>query len=110
MTKCHHNIDTSTVGCYICSLEAENARLQEEVQVWQGRANANARDAVAAHEQLQHALNTLKWYADESIYEKEKTLYDENEPMDFYWEPPEVYEDGGARAKAAIQRIQEGKE
>lgn len=88
MTKCHHNIDTSTVGCYICSLEKENTRLQEEVKAWQGRANANARDAVVAHEQLQHALNTLKWYAEAS---DNALIYDL-----------------GDRAIKTIERIQEG--
>lgn len=85
----------------------EVERLKWDIRGLKYRQEVHKDLANQIHKQLQDALNTLDWYADQANYEQEKKLYDENEPMDFYWEPPEVYEDGGARAKAAIQRIQE---
>lgn len=95
-------------------LKEENEALKEERQEWQvvadqgwHAAGEETKKVEKLEAKLQDALNTLNWYADQANYVKEKTLYDENEPMDFYWEPPAVINDKGERAKAAIQ---EGKQ
>ena len=54
--------------------------------------------------QLDDAVNTLGWYADEFQYLQDYVLHGDDE-RDGYWESPAVMDDKGERAQQAIQRI-----
>lgn len=72
--------------------------------------------AIAAEQEVERlrglintATNTLKWYAHEESYRQEWVPLSETH-FDGYYEVAEIMEEKGARARAAIQRIQEGME
>ncbi len=58
-----------------------------------------------AERQREEAVKALEWYGDKKVYEQQKELYDENEPLDFYYEEPEVFTDGGDYARKTLKRI-----
>ncbi|MEK5085897.1 hypothetical protein MKY98_02960 [Paenibacillus sp. FSL M8-0228] len=62
-----------------------------------------------AHEYIGYLLQqieikdkALEFYADKKNYEQEKVSFDA-EGIDVYWEAPEIQNDGGERARAALK-------
>jgi hypothetical protein len=51
---------------------------------------------------LEEKDKALAFYADENNYEQQKELYDENNPLDFYFEEPLVLNGKGDIARKAL--------
>lgn len=51
---------------------------------------------------LEEARKILRFYADTKNYDQEKVSYDESDPLDCYYEAPEVQNDRGDRARAFL--------
>lgn len=84
----------------------ENKYGQKAIYCWKesdAHLIANAPEYIAyLLKELEEARKILGFYADTKNYEQEKVLFDENNPLDCYYEAPEVQNDHGERARSFL--------